>query len=240
MYQKYQESQNIKRSMIVLSLSLILVYIVLYYAKWDLWKQNINSSTIITWDVIISEVNNDTWSDTKNDWLIFEEPTELHGDVQFDMETDIIDTEVVVDVPNNNKDNSNQDSEENIWWDDWFILSWTKSYYGELDFVERLWISYEYALKDEKNIYYLNMWDYDYDFSDIARKLKWSLYVMNTEQELIANGLFWEKVTYINIPEYKDQKVLILLEIDNGSWLLAIDYSVYHQVKPYLKTLFID
>jgi len=46
--------------------------------------------------------------------------------------------------------------------------------------------------------------------------------------------------TFINIPEYKNKKVLMLLEVDNGSWLLAIDYSIYHQVKPYLKTLFID
>ncbi len=223
--------------MIVLSLSLILVYIVLYYAKWDLWRLD-TSSTIVVWEVTISDIDNDENNDGNTE-LVFEEPTELHGDVQFDTETNVIDNEVVVDVPNNNS-NDGQNDEENIWWGDEFVLSWTKSYYGELDFVERLWISYEYALKDEKNIYYLNMWDYDYDFSDIARKLKWSLYVMNTEQELIANGLFGEKVTFINIPEYKDQKVLILLEIDNGSWLLAIDYSIYHQVKPYLKTLFID
>jgi hypothetical protein len=37
------------------------------------------------------------------------------------------------------------------------ILSGTKTYYGELDFVDKLGISYKYALKDEKDIYYLNM-----------------------------------------------------------------------------------
>jgi hypothetical protein len=63
---------------------------------------------------------------------------------------------------------------------------------------------------------------------------------MNTEQELIANSMFGDKVTYINIPDYREDKILILLEIDSQSWLLAIDYTIYHQVKPYLKTLFID
>lgn len=223
------EYQNIKRSIIVLSLALVLVYIVLYYVKWDLWKDTIDSYIQITWDLIISEINTDFGLDTVDTiktW--FKEPVELHGDVEFEPEI----KEVVLDIPND-KDWIVED--ENI-----IMLSGTKTYYGELDFVEKLWISYKYALKDDKNIYYLNMWDNNYDFSDIARKLKWSLYVMNTEQELIANGMFGEKVTYINIPEYDKNRVLILLDIDDQSWLLAIDYSIYHQVKPYLKTLFID
>lgn len=227
MYQKYEESQNIKRSMIVLSLSLILVYIILYYAKWDLWRQDAEQPTIVTWDVVISEITGreDGWVGSwgvNNTWLVL------------DPEKAAVNADSVADVLND-QNNTVDDT-----WNEEIILSWTKSYYGKLDFVEKLWISYKYALKDDKNIYYLNMWDYDYDFSDIVRKLKWSLYVMNTEQELIANGLFGEKVTFINIPEYKDQKVLILLEMNNGSWLLAIDYSIYHQVKPYLKTLFIN
>ncbi|HPC34490.1 MAG TPA: hypothetical protein PLP73_02415, partial [Candidatus Absconditabacterales bacterium] len=119
------------------------------------------------------------------------------------------------------------------------ILSGTKTYYGELDFVDKMGISYSYALVDQKGIYYLNMGNYNYDFSDIARKLKGNLYVMNTDQELIANSLFGNKVTFINIPEYKNKKVLFLLDINNQSWLLAIDYEIYHQVKPYLKSLFI-
>jgi len=62
---------------------------------------------------------------------------------------------------------------------------------------------------------------------------------MNTDQELISNSLFGDKITFINIPEYKNKKVLFLLDINNQSWLLAIDYEIYHQVKPYLKSLFI-
>ncbi len=238
MYQKnYSEYQNIKRSVIVLSLSLVLVYIVLYYAKWDLWENNIETNNIVyTWDVSISELESNNWNDQylswdgnlswddkqNNDFDIIE-PNKLTWDLEFDSSDDILE-----EVENEDDENVS------------FLLSGTKTYYWELDFVEKLWISYDYALKDDKNIYYLNMWNYDYDFSDIVRKLWWSLYVMNTEQEIIANSMFGEKVTYINIPEYKNNKVLLLLTLDSQSWLLAIDYSIYHQVKPYLKNLFID
>jgi len=174
MYQNSHESQNIKWSMIVLSLSLVLVYIILYYVKWDLWKNdnivdNVNSVEFSNMNtgLIISNIV-DTWN-------INETNTENNENV---------DKEVVVKIQNNESDNEiiEDKKNNNIEIEDWdtVILSWTKTYYGKLDFVSRLWISYKYALKDDKNIYYLNMWDYDYDFSDIARKLKWSLYVMNT------------------------------------------------------------
>ena len=229
MYHKHHsEYQNIKWSMIVLSLSLVLVYIVLFYVKWDLWESDLNSSANVNIDseIKISELNN---------WNINQEVIKNNEELENNKKL-----ENNENVKNNQDENNNinENTKEDL--NDLFVLSWTKTYYGELDFVEKLWISYKYALKDDKNIYYLNMWDYDYDFSDIARKLKWSLYVMNTAQELIANGMFWEKVTYINIPEYAQSRVLILLEVDDQSWLLAIDYAVYHQVKPYLKTLFID
>lgn len=233
MYQKRQtESQNIKRSMIVLSLSLVLVYIVLYYAKGDLWTNDVNLSIPTTWSVVISELNND------NDINIKIENNEASVESWITDESSILTW--------NRKSESSvakikkTDSDYIEYNDDNKLLSGTHTYYWELDFVETLWISYNYALKDDKNIYYVNMWEYDYDFSDIVRKLKGSLYVMNTEQELIANSMFGDKVTYINIPEYKNQKVLILLEVNDQSWLLAIDYAIYHQVKPYLKTLFID
>lgn len=237
MYHKHHsEYQNIKRSMIVLSLSLILVYIVLFYVKWDLWKSSLDSPVAIDIDseLKISEVNN---------WDIDIELSDVDINVESSLDQNVWgDNELLqnnseLDVNQGEKDPEVENIED---WNDLFVLSGTKTYYGELDFVEKLWISYKYALKDDKNIYYLNMWDYDYDFSDIARKLKWSLYVMNTAQELITNGMFGEKVTYINIPEYAQNRVLILLEVDNQSWLLAIDYAIYHQVKPYLKTLFID
>jgi len=229
MYNKYHfESQSIKWSVIVLCVSLLLVYIVLYYAKWDLWKTDLTITQNNTWDIAISEMNY---------WMELEEYTGIINNTWLYLNDTWIISEVDDEIFTGNLSNTGT---QNIWdKDNMLVLSWTSTYYGELDFVDTLWISYKYALKDSKDIYYLNMWDYNYDFSDIARKLKWSLYIINTDQELISNSLFGDKVTYINIPEYKNKKVLLLLDINNQSWLLAIDYTIYHQVKPYLKSLFI-
>ncbi|HRX64224.1 MAG TPA: hypothetical protein P5060_03920 [Candidatus Absconditabacterales bacterium] len=223
------DSQYVRRSMIVLCLALILVYVILYYAKGDVWQDALNtqSNVVYTGDIVVTEISEDNIQGTTGEVQevvnqqeeVPEEPDVLTGDLEFTSNEESSDEEL-----------TNEDS----------LLSGTTTYYGELDFVERLGISYDYALKDDKNIYYVNMGENDYDFADIARKLNGNLYVMNTDQEIIANGLFGDKITYINIPEYKNIKVLILLEIDNQSWLLAIDYAIYHQVKSYLKTLFID
>ncbi|MBU0626710.1 hypothetical protein KKG31_00455 [Patescibacteria group bacterium] len=63
---------------------------------------------------------------------------------------------------------------------------------------------------------------------------------MTTEEELATNKLFGDKVVYINIPEYKEKIVLMLVYIDEELWLLQIDYKIYHSSKTYIKSLFID
>lgn len=228
----YTESQIVSWSVAVLCATLLLVYVILYFVKWDLWKQNLSSCDHInTWDVVLSQI---TSADTGNSMMdsnntistFYEEPVWSWKEWLLKIDTWIT---LWIDTGTMNIGE----------WDEMIILPWTRTYYWDLNFVEKLWISYKYALVDDKWIYYLNMWDYKYDFSDIIRKLWWNLYIMNTEQEILQNAMFGDKVTYINVPEYKNSKVLILLDINNQSWLLAIDYSIYHQVKTYLKSLFI-
>ena len=238
----YSEYKSVTWSVAVLCASLLLIYLVLYFAKWDMWKWQFwtwNCDTS-TWDVVISPL----WDDTQNSWVnqddwFFMQKDDIHSTWSIDsgsiLQTwNTEKTWTLIELSDNDSDSMNVQEIPSM-----VILSWTKTYYWIMDFVEKLWISYKYALVDEKWIYYLNMWDYKYDFSDIARKLWWNLYIMNTEQELLENWMFGDKVTYINVPEYKNSKVLILLDINNQSWLLAIDYAIYHQVKPYLKSLFI-
>lgn len=228
----YTESQIVSWSVAVLCATLLLVYVILYFVKWDLWKQNLSSCDHInTWDVVLSQITSadtgNSMMDSNNTILTFyEEPVWSWKDWLSKFDTWIT---LWIDTGTMNIGE----------WDEMIILPWTRTYYWDLNFVEKLWISYKYALVDDKWIYYLNMWDYKYDFSDIIRKLWWNLYIMNTEQEILQNAMFGDKVTYINVPEYKNSKVLILLDINNQSWLLAIDYSIYHQVKTYLKSLFI-
>ncbi|MCK9466961.1 MAG: hypothetical protein M0P94_01400 [Candidatus Absconditabacterales bacterium] len=232
------ESQTIRWSVIVLCIALLLVYILLYYAKGDLWKKDLNISQN-SGDLIIKELEDKKSQNDYSTGLEFNTNTGIDN-VTENQQTNITSTTQNIYSGTNTigtnvvKTGLQKDDIENM-----LILSGTKTYYGELDFVDKMGISYNYALVDEKGIYYLNIGDYKYDFSDIARKLKGNLYVMNTDQELIANSLFGDKITFINIPEYKNKKVLFLLDINDQSWLLAIDYEIYHQVKSYLKSLFI-
>lgn len=225
MHDKYYfESNAIRWSIIVLCIALMLVYVILYYLKGDLWKTELQQNHILnTWTIEDLNFNEEI--------LVTEEQYDFVALWSWQEEQNLI-----VDTWNI-QNYSGTDIDIDI--ENMIILSGTKTYYWELDFVEKLRIWYNYALVDEKWIYYLNMTNHDYDFSAIVRKWSWSLYVINTDQELIANSLFGDKVTFINIPDYKNKIVLFLLDIDDQSWLLAIDYPIYHQVKPYLKSLFI-
>ncbi|HCB52002.1 TPA: hypothetical protein DEP21_05590 [Patescibacteria group bacterium] len=63
---------------------------------------------------------------------------------------------------------------------------------------------------------------------------------MTTEQELMQNKLFGDKVVFINLPEYKDKKVIMLIYIDDEVWFLQIDYTVYHTSKSHIKKTFTE
>lgn len=233
MDKKYNtDSQAVTWSVAVLCATLLLVYVVQYFVKWDMWKQSMEScdDQWNTW-VVLSQLPTSQNMNTESWWNYFMDSLNTASWAEI--------TGKITNVAWNTSNLLNWD--DNVAWDSssMIILSWTKTYYGTMEFVEKLWINYKYALVDDKWIYYLNMWDYKYDFSDIVRKLWWNLYIMNTEQEILQNAMFGDKVTYINVPEYKNNTVLILLDINNQSWLLAIDYSIYHQVKSYLQSLFI-
>ena len=119
------------------------------------------------------------------------------------------------------------------------LLSGTKLRYGLVDSVEKLGISYQYALKDDQNIYYVYLGkNSNIDLESTVKKLGGTVKTILREDEIIKNNLFWDKVSYINLPEYKDKKVIMLVNIDGSDWLLQLDYATYYTSKSYLKTLF--
>ena len=245
MDQKYNyESNTVRWSIVVLCVSLSLVYVVLYYVKWDVFKWTWNEVVAMnnTW-LTVSEIDNsqdysmkaDTWNidvPSQTTWLFNHSDSSNVQEVNNNTSSNNQWSLTIIDLSNPNNSDTTTLSEM-------VVLRWTHTYYWDLDFVNLLWISYKYALKDDKWIYYLNMDGYTYDFSDIARKLWWNLYIMNTESEILANKMFGNKVTYINIPDYANKKVLMLVDVNNQSRLLAVDYSIYHQSKSYLQSLFI-
>lgn len=122
------------------------------------------------------------------------------------------------------------------------ILSWTREIDWNTELIDKLKIEYDYALQDSKEIIYRYLWEqyYSYDFGDIVRKLWWDIYPITTEEDMIKNKLFGDRVTYINLPEYKNKKVILLVYKWDDKRLLQIDYSIYHNTKSYLRDLFND
>lgn len=120
------------------------------------------------------------------------------------------------------------------------MLSWTSIYYGKIAIIEQLGIKHQYALTDSSGIRYIYLGTPSYDFASIARALKGTTYTMATEQELIENKLFGNKVVFINLPEYKDKQVIMLVYMNDGIRLIQIDYGIYHKSKSYIKSLFTD
>lgn len=120
------------------------------------------------------------------------------------------------------------------------LLSGTSIYYWSIAIIEKLWIKYQYALTDQTWIWYIYLGTPSYDFASIARALKGNLYTLATEQDILQNKLFGNKVVFINLPEYKDKQVIMLLYLNDGIWLVQVDYNAYHKSKSYIKSLFTD
>jgi len=215
--------------MIVLFSALMIVYLLLYQIKWD--------------DIVdqLSIVENNQFEESITTESLYED--ELNLD-KFDEESVMLD-ENLDDDTNSQENTKKSDSlfDSQSWTQQTnkiMILSWTSLRYGRVESVEKLWISYQYALKDEKDIYYVFLDPQRYEFDEIVRSLGGTTYTITTEKEIIENKLFWDKVTFINLPEYNKNKVVMLVEIDNLLRLLQVNYSIYHNSKWYIKQLFIN
>lgn len=221
-----QEKKILRWSMAVLFLTFMIVYFVLYSVKGPLPAWILTTQT--WWDIVIKEKS---ISDTlqENPFLVDEMATWTVGFTSWTKQTWIA-SPSVTGTSLLSKTGTGRT-----------LLSWTSLYYGELDFIEKLGISYEYALKDLSGSYFVYMGkELKYDFSNIARKLGGNLYVMNTQQEITRNKLFGDKIIFINIPEYKNTYVIMLAYVREDIRLIKMDYTLYHTSKLYLQRLFTD
>ena len=224
------ERKILKLSTVVLLLSILVVYVLFYQVKWiqiknKIWTDTVDNSMKIyvkngnekqlIWSLISDQIDVGTSGLVKNNVVTWDLIT-------WDMK------QIIWNVLNKTGSNNIK------------YLSWTQLFYGILESIEKLWIAYKYILQDKKWIYYIYLWNIQYDIASIARKLWWNLYTINTEQEILKNKLFGDKVNFINLPEYKNKIVLMLVYIDKEAWLLQVDYKLYHKSKTYLQSLFID
>ncbi len=235
-----KEKKIIRFSMMLLFLALMIVYIVRYQVKWEEIKKIIQQKdswslasvttnksddlviddTISYEDMWISEI---TWKADSKTW------TKTTNSTSGQKNT----TEVTVMIPKTVPNVTGKNSKIRL-------LSGTSIYYWSISIIEELGIKYQYALTDEKGVRYIYLGTPSYDFASIARALKGDLYTMATEQDLIQNKLFGNKVVFINLPQYKDKQVILLIYLDEGIRLVQMEYWLYHKSKSYLKSLFIE
>lgn len=208
----------------LLFLALMIVYIVRYQLKGNELKQQLPEISVWSGITIISiDENNELTGEEIDQENITETIVEgTTGMMEISEEITIQDTGMMI------KNN------------EIIMLSWTKIYYGKIDIIEKLWIKYQYALTDTTGIWYIYLGTPSYDFASIARALKGTTYTMATEQEILENKLFGNKVVFINLPEYKDKQVVMLIYMNDGIWLIQVDYSIYHKSKSHIKSLFIN
>jgi len=231
MFSNKNDSNIVRNAMIVLFLSLLIVYVIWYQVRGAS-----DQSSIID--------NTDSITDSL---IITEKPTVTTGTTLSNPSTGTTQTQQVIQTwtitetwttESVQEDEGLVIQETNNVSEDMIILSGTTLYFGPIEGIDTLWISYQYALKDDKNIYFSFLWDKEPDLSAIARSLGGTLYTMNTETEIVKNELFGKRIIFINLPEYKDKLVLMYVEIGDQKWLLQISYSIYHQTKRYLQDLF--
>lgn len=96
----------------------------------------------------------------------------------------------------------------------------------------QLWTDVEYVLKDVHNTHYVYLGKYTGDITQIV-SFQWGTSVdITNEINIQSNHLFWEKITKISLPNYKNNlKELMLVEFLNGDRrFIQIDKDWYSTV----------
>ncbi len=257
-----KETKIIRLSVLVLSLALVFIYVFWFNVKGEFIADILNNLGNNNPEILIT--NEDALNQSKPSVETNLQEDNSQSSTWTEMDTKEPETEkndsspVVISMGNNeNQDPKNNDTisidiASNQWNQDSLdsfvpnnvnsriILDGTDIYNWEFDFDDKLALEYEYALKDARWIHYLFLWD---SIDPIAlwikaNQLSWDLFEMNTEMEIINNQLFGEKIIFINLPEYKDQFVLMIVRVDWNYWLVYLELPTYIQSKSYLKKLF--
>ena len=224
-------------SLIVLFLSLSIVYSLTYQKKQSLFRAAIRS-----W----SEVTNQTWAQNQNLWSVTQKTTNLDKDSDNVKNIKMSDSVSLWDmlswVSNSNTQTpSTTESSTSVRLasTNAKMLPGTTEYFGTLDIVSILWEKPEFTLQDSKGNYFAYYGDH-LNFVQTVQTLGGNVYEMVTENEILQNQLFGDRVSYINLSMFRDIRVLMVIEIDGDVWLLQIPADQYHQSKDYLKSLFIQ
>ena len=127
-------------------------------------------------------------------------------------------------------------------------LTWTIAYFDDLLVTETLWLNYKLILVDllYPNIYYVYLWNKTPNYKFIAKQLSWNIYEMSTKVAINQNNLFWDAVTFINIPgttfienpSLQRKVVFMALEYKQDNWIIQVPYDKYHKSKKHIQKTF--
>ena len=234
-----ENKKVISRSLIVLFLALAIVYSLAYMKKSDLFKWEIEKSSIQSDQVSLknteNQINVSTGLSVDMDESVASTWANLSSSVN------------LWDVARSSWVNSS--NTQAPWYESSTslrlastnakTLPGTTEYFWVLDIVSILWVKPEITLQDSRWNYFAYYWE-SLDFGETIVSLGGNIYEMVTESEILQNQLFGDRVSYINLSTFKDIRVIMVVEIDGDVWLLQIPADKYHQSKDYLKSLFIQ
>lgn len=223
---------NSDKKIVLLAISILVIsssimYILFFNLKWDL----INFDNIKPWSYKTYELSrSSSSSNITNTWSLVDQSNQNLGSWDSNLD-DLVWSDDL--------------SEFNITWDnitsvDIKTLSWTTVFSWSSEIINSLNINKLYSLTDQNNILFHYLWTGDIDIIDELNKLWWNL-VEIAEKKIIKDSLmFGDRVTYINLPNYKWIKTIFTVKFeDTGDlWLLEVDYNKYYKLKKYLRNLF--
>ncbi len=236
-----REKKLVSLCLCILFVAFIVVYSLLYQVKGQellaKMQADLEKKTIQTWTTQVSTGETQIFSLELDKVNTGSSTAELTSWVNnSNIVTTGVDAKPVVEEQNQNASTDDASASQE---QEFLMLSGTDLYFWVVDSFEKLGLNPEYILKDRREIYYAFFGKEPTDLKKTVQKLGGNIYVMATESEILKNELFWNKISYINLPEYKTKLVVLLLEVDQKYRLLQIPYSKYHTSKSYLKTLFI-
>lgn len=120
------------------------------------------------------------------------------------------------------------------------MLSGTSLFQGSIDVLKTLGINYEYVLKDgQYNMYYVYIGENkNYNLREIAQEFGGKTIEIYAQKDIINNLYFGDRVTFVELPQYKDVKVNVFIQYGSALWMIQDDASQYKAHKKYIRKLF--
>lgn len=230
-----REQQMIRTAIIALLVVLSLVYLLvysIYYHPWsstNAWSGSESPSTVqsITQGLVntVQEIATPAWDVSKSVVISKDRPTSDESPpTSIDLGTSGITASDVTSTSTNTNDRT--------------ILPGTSLYTDEV-IADEIGVEYRYALRDTRGIYYVSLGSSTQDLWVLLQSQWWNTFALTTATKILANQLFGSRIVFLNLPQYINQTVLMVVTVGSERRLIEIPYDIYHESKAYLAEKFI-